>query len=71
MRTLRIVLVVLCAIAANALLADEAADLLAAKALFDKNLDAIRHRDRANTQDGDDHHDEDGADEGHPPFVPA
>src|SRR5437762_14261726 len=35
------------ALLAPLLLADEASDLIAARAVFDKNLDAIRHRDRA------------------------
>ena len=35
------------ALLAPLLLADEASDLAAARVVFDKNLDAIRHRDRA------------------------
>jgi imidazolonepropionase-like amidohydrolase len=48
MRNLRLLLIVVCALFAAPLFAatDEATDLAAARALFDKNLDAIRHRDR-------------------------
>src|SRR4051812_9316035 len=44
---MRKLLIVLAAVLAMPLFADEASDLKNARAVFDKNLDAIRHRDRA------------------------